>query len=328
MTNIFFSVVERANNQKNFFSLLFFKYPHTRHTRESGYLNNISSKEKPRFPIKTFGKDAVDGLKLFFHQNKFIYRTIIFLFAFTILLASSGCFILRPAAGASYDKEQVQKAREAKMMEVKLQAAQRLQTRLADNKPIENSDFTFYFNQELFNKAAAQLDGTIGWLDSLNSYFIRSIRVTLNNGSAVATFNLAVFNHQHNVNVDMLMDCLLDFSVENGKLYARFEPFSISPVVSASGVAGILNDIIADIIELKISEMSQKFPPIEMPIDFENKFPIPQNSLSVRSGINMDISIPGATLAYGLQVKEILIFHNAVVVGMNLTKASKESAEK
>ena len=283
-------------------------------------LLNIIHALKEHFLI--FRDSASQRLKIL--KLNFFHYFLLSLFIINYSLVVQGCFILRPAAGASYDKEQVQKAREAKMMEVKLQAAQRLQLRLAENKPIENSDFTFYFNQELFNKAAAQLDSTNGWLDSLNSFFIRNIRVTLNNGSAIATFNIAVFNHQHNVNVDMLMDCLLDFSVENGKLYARFEPFSISPVVTAAGVVGILNTIIADIIELKISEMSQQFPPIEMPIDFENKFPIPQNTFSIRSGINMDVAIPGQTLSYSLQLKEILILHNAVVVGMNLTKVSAE----
>lgn len=245
----------------------------------------------------------------------------IFLLA-ALSVFSSGCFILRPVAGANYDKEQVAKAREAKMYEVRLEAARRLQQRLASNQPIENSDFTFSFNQEMFNTVASQLDQTTGWIDSLNSFFIRSIRIALNNGSAIATLDLSVFNHQHNVNVDMLADCLLDFSVENGKLYARFEPFSLSPSVSASGAAGILNDIIADLIALKISEMSRQLPTIEMPIDFENQFPIPQNSFSLRSGINTDIVVSGKTIAYALQLKEILILKNAVMVGMNLTKVS------
>ncbi|MDD8017118.1 MAG: hypothetical protein PHP42_01970 [Bacteroidota bacterium] len=242
-----------------------------------------------------------------------------------------GCFIIRPVAGASFDREQIQKAREAKTLEIKLQSAQHLQQRLSNGVPFDNADISFYFNQEMLNKAASQLDSTTGWLDSLNSYFIRNIRVTLNNGSAIATMSLAVYNYEYDVNVNLLVDCLLSFKVDNnvasngqGKLYAQFEPFTIVPNVSAGGLLSTMENVISDIVELKLSEMSQLFPPIELPIDFSNQFPIQTNTVTVRTGINMDVTIPGQMIQYGLQLKEVLIFKNTMFVALNVTKVNVE----
>ncbi len=258
-------------------------------------------------------------------------RPFFWIFLLTLGTASSGCFIIRSAAGASFDHEQIQKAREAKTLEIKLQSAQHLQQRLSSNIPFDNADISFYFNQEMLNKAASQLDSTAGWLDSLNSYLIRSIRVTLNNGSAIATLSLAVHNYEYDVNVNLLVDCLLSFKVENnsaapgqGKLYAQFEPFTIVPNVSAGGLLFTMENVIGDIVELKLSEMSELFPPIELPIDFSNQFLIQRNTVNVRTGINMDVVIPGQMIEYSLQLKEVLIFKNTMFVALNVTKVKVE----
>lgn len=265
-------------------------------------------------------KDLINGFfaSLRSSQNDIIIRFIFSLFIINSSLLFTGCFILRPVAGASFDKEQISKARESKSLEIQFQSAQRLEKRLSAGA-IDNADFSFYFNQEMINKAASQLDGSAGWLDSLNSYTIRSIRVVLNNGSAIATINLGVYNHHYDVNVDLLLDCLLSFKVENGKLYAQFEPFTIVPNVTASGMLSTLSGIIQDLVELKLTEMSNTFPPIEMPIDFSNQFPMPPNTVNIRNFINMDVAIPGQTIEYALQLKEVLILKNTMLVAMNLT---------
>lgn len=231
-----------------------------------------------------------------------------------------GCFILRPFAGANVDIEQLQKAREAKVLEARYDGAQRLSHRMENNDSINNADLTFYFSESLLNKTASQLDSTTGWLDSLTSYSIRSIRVKLYNGSAIATLALAAFNHEYDVDVNLLMDCILSFKIDGGKFYAILEPFNVVPNIKAGGMIGSFDGIIKDIVTLKLSTLSDNFPPIQFPVDFNNQFPLQGSLVEVRNGMNMNISTPPHTLKYSLALKEVLIFKEKLFLAMNVKK--------
>lgn len=257
------------------------------------------------------------------------FSFFIFLFSMRLLFLISpfllsGCFLVRPFAGADVDQEQLRAAREAKVAEVRLQGAERLARRLAQPDPVGNADLTFYFSEALLNKTAAQLDGSTGWLDSLTSYNIRSVRVKLYNGSAIATISMAAFQHEYDVDVDLLMDCLLTFAVDSGRFYARLEPFNIVPAVKASGVIASMEGIIQDILSIKLSTLNDYLPPIQFPVDFQNRFPVPANRIEVRSGINMDITTPAQQVLYSLAVKEALIVTGKVVVALNVKHAGVE----
>jgi hypothetical protein len=242
---------------------------------------------------------------------------------FYVLLAGfifQGCFILRPFAGANIDIEQLQKAREAKVMEIRLEGAQRLTQRLANGDSISNADLSFYFSEALLNKASSQLDSTTGWLDSLTSYSIKSIRVKLYNGSAIATISMAAYSHQYDVDVNLLMDCILLFKVDSGKFYAKLEPFNVVPNVKASGMIASLEGIIQDIVTMKLSTLSDNLPPIQFPVDFNNQFPVQGNSVQVRTGVNMNITTPPQVLKYSLALKEVLIFKEKLFLALNVKK--------
>jgi len=257
-----------------------------------------------------------------------------FLFGICILffgISLTGCFILRPVAGAAVDLERLKKAREAKVMEVRYEGAQQLSQRLHRSDPIENADLTFYFSEALLNKTAVQLDSTTGWLDSLTSYTVRSIRVKLYNGSAIATISMAAFNHEYDVDVDLLMDCLLTFSIDSarlpvgqGRFYARLEPFNIVPTVKAAGMIASVEDIVQDILTIKLSTLNDYLPPIQFPVDFDNQFPVQGSSISVRTGININLSVPPHTLKYVLALKEVLIFKEKLFVAMSVRKVGGE----
>lgn len=246
------------------------------------------------------------------------------IFFFTLQIILSGCFAVRPFTGSNVDIDQLTKAREAKVMEVRLAGAQRLSDRLRSNDPVDNADMTFFFSEALLNKTAAQLDSTTGWLDSLTSYSIRTIRVKLYNGSAIATIKMAAFHHQHDVDVDLLMDCLLMFSVDSGKFYARLEPFNVVPTVKASGFISSMEGIISDILSIKLSTLSDYLPPLQFPVDFDNQFPVQENLIKVRNGINMDIRTPPHLLYYSLTLKEALIVSGQLIVSFNLRKVGVE----
>ncbi len=246
-----------------------------------------------------------------------------FISAFLILHASmlfQGCFIVRPFAGANINIEQLQKAREAKVLQIRKEGAQRLTERMAKGDSLSNADLTFYFSEALLNKAASQLDSTSGWLDSLTTYSIKNIRVKLYHGSAIATISLAAFNHQYDVDVNLLMDCILAFKIDSGRFYARLEPFNVVPNVKAAGMISTLSGIIEDIVTMKLSSMSDQLPPIQFPVDFNNQFPVQGTVVQVRSGMNMNIITPPQTLKYSLVLKEVQIFREKLFLAMNIRK--------
>ena len=244
-------------------------------------------------------------------------------------LLFQGCFIVRPFAGADVDIEQLQKAREAKVLQIRKEGAERLTRRMAIGDSLSNADLTFYFSEALLNKAAAQLDSTTGWIDSLTSYSIRNIRVKLYNGSAIATVSMAAFNHEYDVDVNLLMDCILAFKIDSarltggvgqGKFFATLEPFNVVPNVKASGMISALEGIIEDIVTMKLSSMSDQLPPIQFPVDFNNQFPVQGTTVQVRSGMNMNITTPPHTLKYSLALKEVQIFKEKLFLAMNIRK--------
>ena len=243
---------------------------------------------------------------------------IVLLFIVNCSLIFSGCFILRPVTGTNIDLAQLQKAREAKVMEVRLAGAQRLSQRLAIGDSVSNADLTFYFSEALLNKAASQLDGATGWIDSLTSYNIHTIRVKLYHGSSIATVSLSAYNHEYDVDVHLLLDCVLSFKIDSGKFYAVLEPFNVVPNVTAGGMIGQFDGIIRDIVTLKLSTLSDDLPPIQFPVDFNNQFPVQANDIQIRSGLNMNISTPAQMLTYSLVLKEVLIFKEKLFLAMNV----------
>jgi hypothetical protein len=263
---------------------------------------------------KQFQKDAHTSALICMQTSFFI----IVLFIINASLIFTGCFILRPVAGANVDIEQLQKAREAKVLEVRLAGAQRLSQRMANGDSVSNADLTFYFSEALLNKASSQLDGATGWIDSLTSYNIHSIRVKLYSGSSIATISLSAFNHEYDVDVNLLMDCVLSFKIDSGNFYATLEPFNVVPNVKAGGMIGQFDGIIQDIVTLKLSTLSDNLPPIQFPVDFNNQFPVQANSVQIRAGLNMNISTPAQILKYSLSLKEVLIFKEKLFLAMNV----------
>ncbi|MCK9408580.1 MAG: hypothetical protein M0R68_05540 [Bacteroidetes bacterium] len=246
---------------------------------------------------------------------RFLFAGIYFLsFGFIF----QGCFILRPFTGADFDLAQLQRAREARVMQIRLSGAHSLADRMANGDSVGNADMSFYFSEVLLNKAASQLDSTTGWLDSLTSFNIRSIRIKLYNGSAIATISMAAYHHGYDVNVNLLMDCILTFGIDSGKFYATLEPFNVVPNVKASGMIASMEGIIGDILTMKLSTLSDNLPPIQFPVDFNNQFPVQASAVQVRTGLNMDISTPAQMLNYSLALKEVLIFKEKLFVAMNL----------
>jgi hypothetical protein len=235
-------------------------------------------------------------------------------------LSVSGCFVARPLAGASIDIEQLRAAREAAVLEKRCEQAVLLQQKIQKKDLIASSDVRVTISQGALNKAAAKLDSTEGMLDSMTTYRIRHTRIALSNGSAVASIALRAHSNEYNIDVDLTMDCLLIFTIEADRLAASFEPFNITPDVTAHGLKALAAPIIRDIVAMKISTTA--VPPLELPVDLSGEAVIPALHASVRSGLGMEIAMPAHVLRSSLKIRDVFVLEERVLVLLAMGKAA------
>ncbi len=223
-------------------------------------------------------------------------------------------------AGADVDVEQLSKAREAAVMKVRYEAAQELSITLADRQHDDAGDMSLSLSEGALNKAAVQLDSASGWLDSATTYRIQHTSIAVHNGSAIATITLSAHNSEQNVDVDMLLDCLVTLRIEKGVLKARLEPFNIAPEVTAHGLKKIVSGIIRDVISIRLSSIAGSLPAIEMPIELRNHLTIPGNDMHIERGLNMNIHIPERTLSYDMTIQDVRFLEKKVFISFALSK--------
>ena len=247
-------------------------------------------------------------------------KTALLLLLLTITLTTlDGCVVVKKLAGADIDPEQFAKAREAKVLEVQLASAQALVQRLGRGGPLENADLVFYLSQDLVNKAAKQIVGTTGWLDSTTNFTVQSVNVVLYNGSAIASLDLLAHSNTYDVDVQLTMDCSLFFVIEKNELVARIEPFNISPTVKAKGVLSNFEEIIKNIITLRVGNLSKDFPPMKFPIDFSSQVRMDGTTTNIAAKLNMQVQNPQRLIRYKLTLKEFLVFSSKAFFALNIT---------
>ncbi|MCX6152765.1 MAG: hypothetical protein NT007_01255 [Candidatus Kapabacteria bacterium] len=247
------------------------------------------------------------------------YFKILILLTFFLLLSLQACSLVKKAAGADVDTEKLNESRKAKVLEIESTAAEKLYNRLINGDPPENSDISFYLSDELLTKIISQYNGSRGLFDKDTKYEIIGVFLKLQNGSAIATIFMNAHNNKYNVDLKLVMDCLLVFEIEKSDLFVKMEPFNIAPDVSAGGVLALTEEIISNLIKINLSQMSQKFPPIKIPVDFSNSFNIRKSEVNIKDKINLRIEVPARTINYKLTLKEVLIFRNSAFVALNFT---------
>lgn len=233
---------------------------------------------------------------------------------------SGGCALVRTIAGANIDPEQFAAAREAVMMDVRARGAETLARRLSRPPAPEEAELLVTISEAGVRKAVRGLVGIPGWIDPQTSYVIDSIDVRIHNGSGLLTMFLRAHSHAHDVDVDLAMDCTLTLVVKDGELVAAYEPFNISPVVKAGGMLSAAEDVIRDVIRVKLARMSTDIPPVKLPVDFANQMSLDATTVQVRSKVNLDIASPRRVINYGVKVREVLMFDRRVLVALDMTK--------
>lgn len=240
--------------------------------------------------------------------------------AFVCLLASllQGCTVVRTISGTDIDPERFAKAREAAVVDMRTRSALALSERLANGTPLDSADTGMFLSERLVNDAARQMIGGRGWIDPGTPYRIDSLWIRLHPGSALATLRLAVRSETYGVDIDLLMDCLLTFRMDRGELAADFEPFNISPVVSAGGLLASADELIRDLVKVKLARMREELPPMRFPVEFTNQIAIERSRTEVKGKPRLVIDFPRRVINSSVQLREILVFDGSVYLSFAL----------
>lgn len=243
------------------------------------------------------------------------------LFVLTVCIAGvllQGCALVKSIAGGNIDRERYALAREAAMLETRHVAALRLNERLQRGFNGDDADATLILSEQLVADAMLQLRGRKGWLDRSMPYTIDSIATVLHHGSATASLRLSVRSEDHDMNVLLLMDCILAFVPNGNELLIEMDPFNVQPAVQAPGLLSVAEELIEDVIRVKLGTMKENFPPVLMPLSFDDVFTIDGSRNEVRSNVNIVLDAPRRMLAYELRVEDLLVFDEMVVLTINL----------
>lgn len=239
----------------------------------------------------------------------------------SLAFLTNGCFLAKKMAGADIDGESFAKAREAKIYSSRLAELEKLKAKSPRFAELQKSDFTLYLNESLLNKIAKQYVGQSGWLDESTSYSITGVNLSVKNGGAFANLSLLAKNTKFNVDVDLIMDCLLLIVEENGELRIKIEPFNISPNVSTGILLSGTSEIIGNLIKLNLAKMGETMPKIAIPMSVDNNFSITGSTTNINDKIKMAINNPNRYLNYKLKILDVLFFEGRAMVAINFESA-------
>ena len=245
-------------------------------------------------------------------------KIIISVFILFFIISLGGCFLVKKLAGADIDNEQFDKAREAKVMSMRTQNLEILSKKLEKGSNSMNFDLVFNFSQDLLNRVIKQYDSTSGWFDNDTKYFIKSMNLKIENGSAIVSMGMLATSLKYNVDVDLITDCMLSFEINNNELALHLEPFNISPNVKAGGVLGSADELIKNLIKINLANLEKSLPQMKFPMEFNNKIILQKNNIEIKDKINMSINIPESLISYKVKLKDVLCLAGSVMVTMNI----------
>jgi hypothetical protein len=237
-------------------------------------------------------------------------------------LIFSSCSLFERVSGTYVDEEQFELARQAKIMSLQSESSAKLAQRISSGKPIEDGDIVFYISQDFLNKIVRQYETSSGWLDGSTSYVINRVKLVLQNGSAVASLSLTAHSDKYNVDVALVLDCLVLIESKEKELTIKLEPFNIAPDVSTGVVLGPAKKIIKNLILINLAKIGENMPPMKIPVDFSNQMQVPETKMNIKDKINLVVYSPPKNINTTFKLNEILIFDGKVLVSLNLENIS------
>lgn len=243
---------------------------------------------------------------------------LIALFTICAVFSLNSCVIGRKMAGADFNQEEFSKYREAKISELRYLKAKELDTKLNNTNPVK-PEIQLSLNKAMLEKIGRQYVNSTGWIDNATSYVIKNMKTELNYGSALMTFSILAHNDKYNVDVDLLMDCVIGFEFKNEDLILQLEPFNITPIAKAGGLLSATEDLIERMVQKNLGSMSS-YPPFKFPLNIKKQYVMQTSKMQVRDKLNINIESPEKKIDYTISVTDISIFEDAVQVGLNLAK--------
>lgn len=243
-----------------------------------------------------------------------------YLFPFILILLPflQGCSLVRSFAGANVDHVRYEKARAAAALEMRYHGALRLADRLQRDPDPGSADIVLELREEFLVRTLQRLQGSEGWLDDRTSYRIDAVQAEMHPGSAIVTLDLLASNADYGVDVRLLMDCGLAFSPEGDELVMEFEPYNVIPAATAGGLLATAERLIEDVIRVRLGSLREQFPPVRLPLGFDDVTTIDGTSNRIQGTPNMHITTPRRLIDYRLRVVDVLLFDRVAVVGINL----------
>lgn len=229
------------------------------------------------------------------------------------------CTLVHKIAGIDVDQQQFDAARSAKILEVKMQAADRLIKDFDEIDEMLDSDLIIYIHSDIFNQILNQYEGRSSWLDKNTSYKIVRADIELNNGTALAKFDLICNYVPADITVKLTADCIIDFINRDTSLFFRFEPFNITPVADA-GFLSLTESTIENIIKINLANLSDNLDMIKLPLELNNKMIIDKSDIAVRDIVNLDLHLPQRVIDYKLKIRKFLVLRERLMVVINLDK--------
>jgi hypothetical protein len=107
--------------------------------------------------------------------------------------------------------------------------------------------------------------------------------------------------------------------MKDGKLVMTLEPYNISPAVRAGGILSSTEEIIGNIIKIKLANMRNDFPPMTIPVELANSAPVQPVYMEIHQVVNAKVESAGRDLQYTLSVREVQFMEGAVYVTLNLS---------
>lgn len=240
------------------------------------------------------------------------------LIAVVLLVTLQGCAVVRSIAGANVDREQYAKAREAASLDTRYRGALRLADRLQKGDDPGSADMVLQLQEDYLVRTLQQLRGRTGWLDAETHYTIDSVNAEMHPGSALVTLNLLARSEGYGVDLRLLMDCSLALIPDGDALVLEFEPYNVSPAATAGGILSSAEELIEDMIRVKLGTMKEQFPPIRLPLGFDDNISIDGTTSRVSGKPNLVITAPRRIVDYKLRIKDVLLFDKVALVGINL----------
>lgn len=257
--------------------------------------------------------------------NKLFNRMILIFSFVSVLISCFSCSLIKAAAGADFDTAAYQKAREARITEIKMRETSGLLKRAAKAKLFEDAEIVVKIGSNLLNKIAGRFVGVEGWLDEDNSFITDSIFIELKNGYGIASLKLRAKNHNYGIDVMLIMDCLAVLKYKENELYLGIEPFNISPVVETGFLLSGLRETIRNLLLLNLGELGNKFKGIKIPLNIDNSFLVKGSEHIISGKVNAAIALPDIAVALNLKLSEVIFLEEGVVVTFDIAegKANK-----